>query len=366
MSGSAPRVIVRGATDADRPVWDAFVASRPEGDPLQAWAWGEVTAGFGERPHRLLAIRSDGRPAGLAQALVRAAGAGRSVAYVPHGPLWEREAPDAEAILRALLDGLGQAGRDERAIVVKLDPRSARPGDDEALRAVLRQSGLRAALRRSGLRAARHDLQARTTRIVDLTGGTEARWARWESDARTRVRRATKEGVTTLVDRAGDPAALAVLAELHEQTARRAAFRGRPAAFLAAAARSFAPSGDWYAVQAVLDGRPIAAMGFLRVGDRGFYLWGGSLRDTSLGGARGPYAVLAAAIEALAADGCRTLDLWGVVEATEEASDPGAAGYSRFKRKFGGTPLRHPGTFDLVVAPGWYLLRDLRERLRGG
>ena len=357
MSGPAPRVIARRATDADRPAWDAFVASRPEGDPLQAWAWGDVTAGFGERPHRLVAVRPDGRVAGLAQALVRAAGAGRSVAYVPHGPLWEREAPDAGVILTAILEGLGQAGRDERAIVVKLDPRSAGPGDDEALRT---------ALRRSGLRPARHDLQARTTRMVDLTGGTEARWARWESDARTRVRRAAKEGVTTLVDRAGDPAALAVLAELHEQTARRAAFRGRPAAFLADAARSFAPTGGWYAVVAALDGRPIAAMGFLRVGDRGFYLWGGSLRDTSLGGARGPYAVLAAAIEALAADGCRTLDLWGVVEATEEASDPGAAGYSRFKRKFGGTPLRHPGTFDLVVAPGWYLLRDLRERLRGG
>lgn len=357
MSGSAPRIVVRRATDADRPAWDAFVASRPEGDPLQAWAWGEVTAGFGERPHRLVAVRPDGGLVGLAQALVRAAGAGRSVAYVPHGPLWEREAPDAGAILTALLEGLGQAGRDERAIVVKLDPRSARPGDDEVLRV---------ALRRSGLRSARHDLQARTTRIVDLTGGTEATWARWESDARTRVRRAAKEGVTALVDRAGDPAALAVLAALHEQTAERAAFRGRSAAFLAEAARGFAASGGWYAVQALLDGRPIAAMGFLRVGDRGFYLWGGSLRDTSLGGARGPYAVLAAAIEALAADGCRTLDLWGVVEAADEASDPGAAGYSRFKRKFGGTPLRHPGTFDLVVAPGWYLLRDLRERLRGG
>ncbi|KRT62702.1 MAG: FemAB family protein [Chloroflexi bacterium CSP1-4] len=354
---SAPRVIVRGATDADRPAWDAFVASRPEGDPLQAWAWGELTAGSGERPHRVVAVRPDGRPAGLAQALVRATGAGRSVAYVPHGPLWEREAPDAEAILTALLDGLRQAGRDERAIVVKLDPRSARPGDDDALRA---------ALRRSGLRPARHDLQARTTRIVDLTGGTEAMWARWESDARNGVRRAAKEGVTTLVDRAGDPAALAVLTELHAQTAQRAAFRGRPAAFLADAARSFAPSGGWYAVQAVLDGRPIAAMGLLRVGDRGFYLWGGSLRDTSLGGARGSYAALAAAIEALATDGCRTLDMWGVVDAADEASDPGAAGYSRFKRKFGGAPLRHPGTFDLVVAPGWYLLRDLRERLRGG
>jgi lipid II:glycine glycyltransferase (peptidoglycan interpeptide bridge formation enzyme) len=69
-------------------------------------------------------------------------------------------------------------------------------------------------------------------------------------------------------------------------------------------------------------------------------------------------------MEALAADGCRTLDLWGVVEADDEAAHPDAAGYSRFKRKFGGRPLRHPGTFDLVIDPLWYRLRDLRERLR--
>src|SRR3989304_506482 len=101
-------------------------------------------------------------------------------------------------------------------------------------------------------------------------------------------RGAAKEGVTTLVDRAGAPAALAVLTELHAQTAQRAAFRGRPAAFLADAARSFAPSGGWYAVQAVLDGRPIAAMGLLRVGGRGLYLSGGSVRGPAPGGGRRP------------------------------------------------------------------------------
>ena len=56
----------------------------------------------------------------------------------------------------------------------------------------------------------------------------------------------------------------------------------------------------------------------------------------------------------------------GQYEAADEAAHPEAAGYSRFKRKFGGQPLRHPGTFDLVVEPLWYRLRDARERLRGG
>jgi hypothetical protein len=29
-------------------------------------------------------------------------------------------------------------------------------------------------------------------------------------------------------------------------------------------------------------------------------------------------------------------------------------------------PVRHPGTFDLVVDRFWYTIRDVRERTRGG
>ena len=343
---------VRPAVEADRPAWDALVAAYPTADPLQAWAWGDVNAGHGERPLRLV-LETEMGLVGLAQILLRRTTGGRTVGYVPHGPIWRRDRP---ADLPLLLHGIRDAARGHRCIVVKVDPRAEADGD---------AATITAALVGAGLRPARFDLQAATTRLVDLTGGAEAVWARWESDARTRVRRAAKEGVSTHVDRTGDPDAVATLAMLHTTTAERAAFRPRPAAFLADAAAAFAPAGGWLAVEARLDGTAIAAMGFLRVGDRAAYLWGGSSRDSSVERTRAQYAVLAAAMEALVADGCTSLDLWGVVETEDEAAHPDAAGYSRFKRKFGGRPLRHPGTFDLVVDPLWYRLRDARERFRG-
>ncbi len=347
---------VRPATSADRRAWDAFVAARPEGDPLQCWAWGECSALAGEVPQRLIAEEADGRLRGVAQALVRPAGFGRQVAYVPHGPVWEREAPDAGNLLAALVEGLRQMGRRERAIVVKLDPRTTLTEDREALAAGLLSFGAR---------RSRDHLQAPSTRILDLTVSREALWATWDPDARNSVRRAAKEGVTVVLDRTGDPAAVEILAALHQRTAERAAFRGRSAAFLGEAARRFAASGGWYLGQAIFEGRPISAMGFLRVGDRAFYLWAGSLRDPALNAARGPYAALAAAIDALAADGCRSLDLWGVTESGDTQADPGAAGYSRFKRKFGGASLHHPGLFDLVIDPFWYRARQARGLLLG-
>jgi FemAB family. len=69
--------------------------------------------------------------------------------------------------------------------------------------------------------------------------------------------------------------------------------------------------------------------------------------------------------QALVVDGARSLDLWSVAEPGDDAPAEWA-GFSAFKRRFGGRPVRHVGTFDFVTDPFWYPVRDLRERLRGG
>ena len=351
---------VRRAAPEDRAAWDGFVAARAEADPLQSWAWGDATDTAGERPIRLVAT-SDGRIRGVAQLLVRQAGFGRTVAYVPHGPVWERDAGDAAATLYALVDGLRDHGSRERAlsmraIVVKADPRAAAPpGPGETGDALLRR----------GFVAARHDLQARTTRIVDLRDGADELMATWDKGARNLVRRSAKEGVVTETDRTGSAAAVTAFHALLEATSSRAGFRIRSTAFLGTLASGLAPSCGWFLTLARLGDRPIAGAVALRVGDRAIYAYGASLREDALKHAHGAYAALSATMRALAEDGVRTLDLWGVVEPGDAEGDAAWAGFSSFKRQFGGEPLRHPGTFDLVVDPFWYRLRDLRERLRG-
>ena len=347
---------VRLAESGDRAAWDAFVGARPEADPLQSWAWGEANGTAGERPVRLLATGEGGTVRGLAQLLVRDAGFGRTVAYAPHGPLWERETVDADGLLDALLGGLREQARAERAIVVKVDPRaSAPPGPGDVA----------ARLTARGLRPARHDLQARTTRLVDLLDGGDELMATWDKDARNLVRRSAKEGVTTTTDRAGNPAPIAAFHELLEATSSRAGFRIRSTTFLETLARFLASSSGWYLTLATLGERPIAGAVALRAGDRAIYAYGASLREEALKHAHGAYAALAATMRELAADGVRAFDLWGVVEPGDPEGDADWAGFSGFKRQFGGQPLRHPGTFDLVIDPLFYRLRDLRERIRG-
>lgn len=347
---------LREASGTDRGSWNAFIAARPEADLLQAWAWGDAGAAEpGEHWARLIVADAAGRPRGLAQVLDRKTSFGRTVLYVPHGPVWDREAPDAAEVLARLLNGLKTYARSRRGIVLKLDPRGT---GNAAADAAIRRAIL------STSEPAAHDLQAPTTRIIDLQAGDDP-VAGWARDARAEARRADREGTNVRIDRHADPAALDTFHELLAQTSERGGFRIRSRSFLDALARPLVASDDWFMAIAEHDGRPLAGAIAPRTGDRAFYLYAASTRDRELAGKRGPYAAMAALQRSLRESGTATLDMWGVREPGDDEVDESWAGFSLFKRRFEGTPLRHPGTFDMVIDPTWNRIRDLRERLRG-
>ena len=340
--------ILRRADETDRPKWDAFVASRPEADLLQTWAWGECTALAGEPPARIL-LDDDGQIRGVAQALLRPAGFGRQVAYVPHGPIWDRSAPDADRLFAWLLQGLRTLARKEKALVVKLDPR-AEPGDPTDIAAFATAHGLRRA----------PDLQAPTTRLIDLRDGGTQLEASWHADARRLSRRAEREGTQVTISRDPDHNEIEILHDLLTATAERADFRVRSPEFLTRLATEFVASGGWYLGIARVDGTHVAAMAFPRLADRAYYLYGALLRDERYKHHYAAHAVMTQMLRALAADGCTSVDMWGVTEPDDARADPAWKGFSDFKRTFGGTPLRHPGLFDLVTDRFWFAIRGMR------
>jgi lipid II:glycine glycyltransferase (peptidoglycan interpeptide bridge formation enzyme) len=345
--------ILRRADDTDRPAWDAFIAARPEADLLQSWAWGECTALAGEPPARLL-LDDDGEIRGVAQALMRPAGFGRQVAYVAHGPVWDRSAHDADRLFAWLLQGLRTLARKEKALVVKLDPR-AEPGDATDIAGLAKANELRPA----------PDLQAPTTRIVDLLDGGDPLEASWHADARRLSRRAEREGTTVTISRNPDPAEIAILHELLTLTAEHGDFRVRSPGFLERLATELSATNGWYLGIARVEDRPIAAMTFPSIGNRAYYLYGALRRDPQYKHNYGSHAVMATMLRTLAADGCTTVDMWGVAEPDDATADPAWRGFSDFKRTFGGTPLRHSGLFDLVTDAFWYRVRSTWERLPG-
>ena len=349
---------IREATPDDRADWTAFVASRPEGDVLQAWAWGEAGAGErGEHWGRLMVVDAAGRTRGVAQVLDRprrCSAAPSSTCPTARSGTARRPTPPRS--WRASSSGCAPTPAERRGVVLKLDPRASDDADRHGV------GGTRARGRRRA--PASHDLQA--THDADRRPGErdDDPVARWSKDARAEARRAEREGTVARVDRDADPAALDPFHALLAATAERAGFRVRSRAFLGALARPLAASGDWFLALAEHDGRSLAGQRRPEPATAPSTSTQPPRATRSWSRSAGPYAAMAALQRSLRDAGTRTLDLWGVRERDDPSSDPAWEGFSLFKRRFGGAPLRHPGTFDLVIDPRWNRLRDLRERLR--
>ena len=257
-------------------------------------------------------VEDAGQVRGVAQVLLRPAGFGRQVAYVRARPGLGRAAPDADRVFAWLLQGLRRLARRERALVVKMDPR-AEPGEAFDFAHLADEHGLRRA----------PDLQAPTTRIVDLLDGGEELEASWHADARRLMRRAEREGTHVTISRQPDPSEIACCTTCWSGPPSAPSSACARVEFLRAAGRGArGKSGGWYLGIARVEGTPIAAMAFPRIGERAYYLYGALLRDPAYKHNYGSHAVMAAMLKSLAAHGCRSVDMWGVVEPDDADADP--------------------------------------------
>lgn len=343
---------VRPASDTDAPAWQALLGRCASGDFLHDWAWSEVAA-FDGQPQRRYVLEDDGELVAILAAQVRALPAGRQFWYVPHGPVLDYGHERAGERVRALLIGLREVATAQRALAVKLEPRL------EAESPELKAFDAR------GLRRLPDTLQVGQTRLVDLLDD-EALLAGFDKDTRYAVRRAEREGVEiTTVEDAGDLAAIDSVHALVAETQRRARFAMPALERYRVAWRALAGAGRAAIVRAHRGDELLAAAMVVFEGDRSFYLFSGSRREE-----RGEpkhyasYAVQWAMMRLARERGCRVHDLWGV-------APPGAGpehawhGVGLFKKGFGGREVVWAGSFDLVVDPTFYRVREATTMLRG-
>lgn len=343
----------REAVATDRDAWQAFLGATQSGDFLHDWGWAAVAAHDGE-PQRRFVLEQDGTLVGIVAAQVRRLPLGRSMWYVPHGPVLDYHHPAAGERLGAIVEGLRGAGRADRALAVKLEPRLEARAPELA------------AFAGRGLRRGGATVQVGQTRIVPLADD-EAMLAAFDKDTRYAVRRSEREGVA--VQRIDDAADLSAIDRLHElvgQTQRRAGFP-MPALRRYRLAWQALAGGGVASIFEARRGDALLASGMLVIeGDRSFYLFAGSTRE-----ARGEpkryatYALQWAMLRHARDRGVRHHDLWGV-------APPGADeqhawyGVGLFKKGFGGREVRWAGTWDIVISPDLYRLRAAVGHARAG
>jgi lipid II:glycine glycyltransferase (peptidoglycan interpeptide bridge formation enzyme) len=213
-----------------------------------------------------------------------------------------------------------------------------------------------------------HEVQPRSTVLVDLTPEPDDILAGMKSKWRYNIRLAKRKGVTI---RQGTRADLSAVYELMQKTAQRDEFSIHSPHYYRAAYDLFAgqssatldqPAATW--LLAEHQGDLLSAIVIFALGHRAWYFWGASsnLRRNLMPNHLLQWEAICWARER----GCRVYDLWGIPDAvgrdpsvdddpTAWGSD-GLWGVFRFKRGFGGRIERSAGAWDMVISRLGYWL----------
>ena len=326
--------------------WDDAAVRSPGGHVLQSAAWAAIREAQGWRAefHQLGgAPAPSGAPTpALPVALVlwRSLPAGRSLAYVPRGPILGEESHFSAALAK-----LAALARDRRAIFLKVDP------EIDADRGI-------GPLRAAGFRRAPDIQPVIATLELDLAPEEDALFAALEKDTRWSVRHAEKRGVSVR-DASGDDD-LRALYDLYVETGQRAGFITRTWDYYRRMWGTLVTKGHAKIRLAEKDGKPVAGALTWRCGERDVYQ---SAATNEAGrSAHAAYALLWRCIIEARKGGARRFDFGGIPADVTRKDDPMYGPYM-FKKGFGGTPRRFVGAHDAVSNELAYRAYALAEPL---
>ena len=306
---------------------------------LQTPLWGEVQRALG----RTVVERAGSGWRYLATLEKNALG---TILYAPYGPV--AETPEA---LRAALASLAGEAHRLGAMAVRVEPVEA-PLDADAAQ------GLRAL----GLTRAPSDQQPELTWVVDLRGDEKDILGAMKPTNRNLHRNIHKKGVS--IRSTQDPAELEILLGFLHATAARGGFTPQADSYLRTVAETLMPAGAASLWIAELEGTPIAAALAYDTADTRTYAHA-AIDDAHRRLSAGIPLVVALILDAKA-KGLTWVDLWGVAPA--DRPDHRWAGFTAFKKSFGGHEVARTGTWDLPISRSRYAayqgIRGVRGTLR--
>jgi len=307
--------------------WDVQL-ERAGGHFLQSLAWQRVQRRLG------YAVVAERRPGWLWTGSVRV-GAFPRYLYVPYGP--------AGGDLDAALQSVADAARERRLDFARVEPLAAPSGD---------------ALAR--LRARRvKPVQPRWTSVLDLTQTEEALRRGLSAGHRGSINAAPRRGI--VIARNPGTASAETFVALERATKARTGYAGRRPGYYRAILETLQPlhSASLYVAEAA--GSVIAAAICFDFASTRYYAYAAS--DPVAGRKLGAAVPLVwRMILDARSEGRRVFDFWGV--APPGAPDHRWAGFTQFKRAFGGRLLERPGAWELEIHALRHRLFSLAQTVR--
>ena len=321
--------------------WDSLVGRTEASGFMQSTAWAAFKRAEGYDTLRYGLFEDEGEDlTGGASLMAYSAQGSEGFFLCPEGPLlpWHASAKAREG-LRLLARKVEQQAEQRGGLGLRSEPHLPPP---------------RPSLMRNWTRAP-VDLNPVHSLMLDLTLSAEEFRAQMRPKGRYNLGLAHRHGVTLTHSR--EMRYLSRFYTLFEETAQRQGFFAEPFGFFLNLGAALFPSGQAELFFAERQGETLAAVLVILFGRRATYLYGGS--STRQRNVMAPYALHWEVMQAARERQCVEYDLYGY--------DPFGlpdhlyAGFSQFKRQFGGRRIDNIGAFDLLFYDR--LAASLVERL---
>lgn len=253
--------------------------------------------------------------------------------YCPYGP--DAETPEA---FLAALTSLKALAAQHHATFIRVEPTGAITPDE------LKKQGF--------LPVTYNQLQPEHTQVIDLTVSEEDIIAAMNQNNRNLYRNYEKKGLSIKVSR--DPADITIFTNMMHAVAERNNINAHSDTYYKAQAESLFPTGDAQLFYACFEGKPIAASIAFDNDTTRYYAHASAddaYRKLSAGTALLAYMIIDAKHQGLS-----KFDLYGI--APNDDPTHRWAGFTKFKKSFGGTPYAYIGAWDLPTSKlGYHFYR---------
>jgi lipid II:glycine glycyltransferase (peptidoglycan interpeptide bridge formation enzyme)/GNAT superfamily N-acetyltransferase len=326
---------IEEATPSQLEQWNDLVRSAAHGHLRQGHEYGLSRRDLGWKPVFVWTEAQGGLVAGALVLTKSAAGGAVTIASVPSGPVWR---PGGEGYVAGLLAAIGEHCRREGAIFCRLSPVCA----TEEWMPLIAEANGRFRVSRSSWS---YWDPPRARMVADLSGDFMARVA---PDARTKIRRGPRRGVTVTI---GGREAVPDLARLRDDMRARKHVLVRQGGYLHSLFAAYPP--DRIKIfSAVAEGKTIAAALAVVFGPTAYYLEGAfdySFRKLY------PTEVLQHAIMQWAQEsGCRSYDMGGTCTDWPVSKSDKGYGVYQFKKSLGASTFLASPYTDIVCRPWLY------------
>lgn len=325
--------------------WDNRL-SATGGHFLQSWAWGDFQTALGNKIWRL-AIEDNGQLVSQLLVIKLSLGFGQSLLYSPRGQIIDKSQSlsIAQASADILLTEIKKIAEAEGVVCFRIDP----PVSTNEIAAERFYTSC-------GFVKNPKNNQPKHSLILDLKLSLEQIENRMKPKTRYNIHLAEKHGV--VVSQSNQPTDFKDFLRLMRSTSERRHFVAHSDRYYQTQFQTLQAAGMQKLWLAKFENQPIAAILVNSFGATATYVHGAS--DTRSRELMAPHLLQFHAIADAKDRGLKFYDFWGIHPDPNHAW----AGFTRFKRGFGGEEVEYIGTLELPTRPLLYKLYRFISRLR--